>query len=321
MTENFWKTLPKPIMLLAPMADVTDAAFRELIVKYGKPDVMCTEFVSADGLNSPGRDNLLIDLRYNKAEQPIIAQIFGSKPDSVFEASKLIKKLGFDGIDINMGCPDKSICKQGCGAAMIKTPDIARACIRAAIEGGGLPVSVKTRLGYSKKEEIEKFLPELLKEDLVAVIIHGRTKKEMSKVPSDWSWIKRAVEIRDELGSEVLIIGNGDVFNLEQAKQKVKETGCDGVMIGRGIFGNPWLFNKERKFEDIPLKEKLEVAIEHTKLFEKYFKDIKSFAIMKKHFKAYINGFDGAKELRMKLMEATDAKGIEKILKDYIKTL
>lgn len=322
MSKNFWKTLDKPLMILAPMADVTDAAFRELIAKYGKPDIMYTEFVSADGLNSPGRDNLLIDFKYSEAERPIIAQIFSCKPDSIFEASKLIKKLGFDGIDINMGCPDKSICKQGCGAAMIKTPEVARAVIRSAIEGGGgLPVSVKTRLGVSKKEEIEQFLPVLLKEKIECVIIHARTKKEMSKVPADWSWIKRAVEIRDELGSEVLIVGNGDVFNLEQAKQKVKETGCDGVMMGRGIFGNPWLFNKERSVEDIPLKEKLEVVIEHANLFEKYFKDIKAFAIMKKHFKAYINGFDGAKELRMKLMEATDAKEIEKILRDYIRTL
>lgn len=322
MKESFWKNLEKPIMILAPMADVTDAAFRELIAKYGKPDVMYTEFVSADGFNSAGRDNLLIDFKYGEEQRPIVAQIFSCKPDSIFEVSKLIKKLGFDGIDINMGCPDKSICKQGCGAAMIKTPDIAREIVRAAIEGGGgLPVSVKTRLGVSRKEELEIFLPELLKEKIECVIIHARTKKEMSKVPADWSWIKRAVEIRSEQGSNVLICGNGDVENLEQARARVKETGCDGIMIGRGIFGNPWLFNKEIDIKDVPLKERLAVAIEHTKLFEKYFKGIKPFAIMKKHFKAYVNDFEGAKELRMKLMEAVDAKEIEKILKAHIKTL
>jgi tRNA-dihydrouridine synthase len=220
MTDNFWKTLPKPIMMLAPMADVTDAAFRELIAKYGKPDIMYTEFVSADGLCSPGRDKLLVDFKYEKNQHPIVAQIFSSKPENIFEASKLIKGLGFDGIDINMGCPEKSICQQGCGAAMLKTPEIARACIRAAVEGGGgLPVSVKTRLGLVKREELEKWLPELLEEKIEAVIIHARTKKEMSKVPADWSWIKRAVEIRNQLGSKVLIIGNGDVENLEQARQ------------------------------------------------------------------------------------------------------
>lgn len=310
-------------MMLAPMADVTDAAFRELIAKYGKPDIMWTEFVSADGLASEGRKNLLIDFKYSEAERPIVAQIFGSKPENIFIASKLCAELGFDGIDINMGCPDKSVCQQGCGAAMMKNIPLARAVIRAAVEGGaGLPVSVKCRLGYTKKEEIETFLPEILQEKIECVIIHARTKKEMSKVPADWSWIKRAVEIRNELGSQVLVAGNGDVENLDQAYQKVKETGCDGVMIGRGIFGNPWLFNKEKDISDIPLKERLEVAIKHTYLFEKYFKDIKSFAIMKKHFKAYVNGFDGAKELRTKLMEeASNASEVEKILRDYIKTL
>ena len=310
-------------MMLAPMADVTDAAFRELIAKYGKPDVMWTEFVSADGLNSVGRDKLLIDFKYGQAERPIVAQIFSSKPDSIFEASKLIKNLGFDGIDINMGCPDKSICQQGCGAAMMKNVSLAKAVIRAAVEGGGgLPVSVKCRLGYTKKEEIEKFLPKILQEKIECMTIHARTKKEMSKVPADWNWISRAVEIRNELGSQALIAGNGDVENLDQAYQRVKETGCDGVMIGRGIFGNPWLFNKNKDVKDIPLHERLEVAIEHTYLFEKYFKDIKSFAIMKKHFKAYINGFDGAKELRTKLMEnATNAYEVEGIIRKFMKTL
>ena len=322
MENNFWKNLPKPLMILAPMADVTDAAFREIIARYGKPDIMYTEFVSADGLNSPGRDKLLVDFKFEKNQHPIIAQIFSSKPDNIFEASKLIKKLGFDGVDINMGCPEKSICQQGCGAAMIKSPEIARACIRAAIEGGeGLPVSIKTRLGVTKKEEIERFLPELLAEKIEAVIIHARTKKEMSKVPADWSWIKRAVEIRNELGSQALIIGNGDVESLEQSKIKVKETGCDGVMIGRGIFGNPWLFNKKIKREDLSLEEIFKVAVEHTKLFEKYIIKFKPFDIMKKHFKAYINGFDGAKELRMELMKTKSASEVEKILKNYLKTL
>lgn len=320
MKNNFWQNLPKPIMVLAPMADVTDAAFREIIAKYGKPDVMYTEFVPADGLCSSGRDRLLIDFKYSKQERPIVAQIFSSKPENFLTVAKLCLELGFDGVDINMGCPEKSICSQGCGAAMIKTPALARAAIRSVIEGsGGLPVSVKTRLGYSKKEEIEKFLPQILQEKVACVIIHARTKKEMSKVPADWSYVKRAVEIRNEVGSSALIIGNGDVKDLAEAKTRVKETGCDGVMIGRGIFGNPWLFNKKINREDVSLANRLDVLIEHAKLFEQYFRGIKPFVIMKKHFKAYVSDFDGAKELRMELMLAKTAVEVEKVIKNFLK--
>lgn len=316
--KNFWTKLPKPFFVLAPMAEVTDAAFRQVIAKYGKPDVFYTEFVSADGLNSRGRDKLMIDLKFSRREKPIVAQLFGHNPETIKSAAQLCKKLGFSGIDLNMGCPEKNICHSGHGAAMMKTPQLAREVIRAAIEGaGGLPVSVKTRLGYYKKEEIETFLPEILKENVAAVVIHARTKKEMSKVPADWSYIKRAVEIRNEQGSQTLIIGNGDVMNLDEAKTRVAETGCDGVMIGRGIFGDPWLFNHKIKKENIPLKKQFKVMLEHTKLFEKYLLKDKKFDIMKKHFKAYVSGFDGAKELRMKLMEAENSKEIKKILKEH----
>jgi nifR3 family TIM-barrel protein len=316
--KNFWQKLPKPFFVLAPMADVTDAAFRQIIAKYGKPDVFFTEFVSADGLNSPGRDKLLIDFKFSRSEKPIVAQIFGHKPDNMKAAAELCKKLGFSGIDINMGCPEKNICKQGCGSAMMKDSKAARQAIVATIAGaGGLPVSVKTRLGFYKKTELETFLPEILKEDLAAVTLHARTTKEMSKVPADWSYIKRAVSIRDEQGSKALIIGNGDIMTVDEAKQKVAETGCDGVMIGRGIFGNPWLFNKKIKKEDVSLKKQYKVMVEHANLFEKYLSDYKKFDIMKKHFKAYVSGFDGAKELRVKLMESKNAKDVEKTIKEY----
>jgi len=182
--KNFWQKLPKPFFALAPMDEVTDAAFRQILAKYGKPDVMWTEFVSCDGLCSRGRENLLIDLQYKNNERPIIVQIFGNDPDLFFATAQLLRKMKFDGIDINMGCPEKSICKNGKGAAMIKDPANARACIRATIEGGGLPVSVKTRIGFSQ-DELDNWLPELLKEDLSAVVIHARTRKEMSKVPAN----------------------------------------------------------------------------------------------------------------------------------------
>jgi nifR3 family TIM-barrel protein len=314
---NFWKKLPRPFFALAPMADVTDAPFRRVIAKYGEPDVMWTEFVSADGLvlaPEIGRKKLLRDLMYTEGERPIVAQLFSSNPENMREAAKLIRKLGFDGLDINMGCPDKSIEKQGAGAAHIKNSKQAREVIRAAKEGmAGLPVSVKTRIGYNK-DELDSWLPEILVEGVAAVIIHARTRKEMSKVPAQWSAVKRAVKIRDEIAPETLIIGNGDVKDILQAKELAKETGCDGVMLGRAIFGNPWLFSDHTPTTE----EKLKVLIEHTKLFEELLGDLKSFALMKKHFKAYVSGFDGAGDLRASLMKTDNAIDVENIIKKYL---
>ena len=328
------------------MADVTDCAFREIIAKYGKPQVFWTEFVSADGLAHPkAREKLLIDLKYSEAERPIVAQIFGSNPDNIREAAKLCNELGFDGIDINMGCPDKSIEKQGAGAGMIKNPKLARAIIRAAKEGaGGLPVSVKTRIGYNKNE-METWLPELLAEDIAVLTVHLRTRKEMSLVPAHWELMKRVVEIRDEMKKDTLIFGNGDVIDLKDGENKIKESGCDGVMLGRAIFGNPWLFSREQKASleehknflqkifsvrrrcssqgssqelSVLVREKLKVMVEHTKLFEKLLGEHKNFAIMKKHYKAYVNNFEGAKELRVKLMDASSAGEVETITNDFL---
>ncbi len=320
---NFWNKLKKPIMVLAPMADVTDSAFRRLIAKYGKPDVMWTEFVSADGLCHPkGREKLLIDLKFSEAERPIVAQLFSGKPEKMFEAAKLVKELGFDGLDINMGCPDRSIEKSGAGAVLIKDPAKARAIIRAAKEGaGGLPVSVKTRVGYNKIE-LETWLPELLAEEPAVITVHARTRKEMSLVPARWEHVKRAVEIRDAMKSKTLIFGNGDVVDLEDAHKKVQETGCDGVMLGRAIFGTPNLFahqNKTLEFKDKKaIAERLNVMLEHTRLFSELLGGIKNFAIMKKHYKAYVAGFDGSKELRAKLMETENVEEVEATVKDFL---
>ncbi|MFZ2150346.1 MAG: tRNA-dihydrouridine synthase [Minisyncoccia bacterium] len=300
------------------MADVTDCAFRQIIAKHGKPDVFWTEFVSADGLAHPkAREKLLIDLKFSKNEHPIVAQIFGSNVENIREASKLCKELGFDGIDINMGCPDKSIEKQCAGAAMIKNPKLAKEIIQAAKEGGGgLPVSVKTRIGYNKNE-INTWIRELLSQDLAALTVHLRTRKEMSDVPAHWDLMKSVIEIRDEMNKDTLIFGNGDVLDIKDGEQKIKESGCDGVMLGRAIFGNPWLF----KGITPTLEEKLKVMIEHTKLFEEILREHKNFAIMKKHYKAYVNGFDGAKELRMKLMEAENAEEVAIITNDFLKNI
>ncbi len=313
MAKGFWGKLKRPILALAPMADVTDPAFRRLIAKYGKPDVMWTEFVSCDGLCSPkGRSVLSASLKYVSAERPIVAQIFGSKPENFYQCAKLLKKLKFDGIDINMGCPDRKVEKQGGGAKLMLNPVLAKEIIRQTKRGaGGLPVSVKTRIGYNKKD-LEGWIRALVDADPDVLIIHARTRKEMSKVPADWKVIKEVVKLVKKSGKDILVIGNGDVKNLEDAKKKIKQSGADGAMVGRGVFGNPWFFNKRKK--KVSLKEKLRVLVEHARLFEKV-SGKKNFAIMRKHFKAYIVGFNGAVSLRAKLMRANNSREVVAILR------
>lgn len=366
--NNFWDKLPKPFFALAPMADVTDPAFRRIIAKCsrhgqkdGGPDVFWTEFVSADGLASAGREVLKRDLEFTEGEHPIIAQLFSSHPEQMRIASKLCVEMGFDGIDINMGCPDKSIEKQGAGACMIKSPEIAKEIIQAVKDGiadavkesdgirTSIPVSVKTRVGYNKVE-IATWIPHLLAQDIATLTVHARTRKEMSKVPARWEHIKEIVKIRDKMGVKTKIIGNGDVVDIAHGYELAEQTGCDGIMIGRAVFGNPWIFDHDRvivkrpkkmslflsrilprkwmkklqgsdryTISEVPIKEKLETLVEHTKLYDQLLGDIKSFSIMKKHYKAYVNGFPGAKELRVKLMETNNATEIENIINDFLK--
>ncbi len=335
MVKGFWNKLARPIFALAPMANVTDAAFRCIIAKYSKyggqdigeygkftpllpasggPDVMWTEFVSIDALLSGGREKALVDFWHDKSERPIVAQIFGSDPEKFKKVAKLIFELGFDGIDINMGCPDKGVCKAGAGAELINQPERAREIIAATKEAAGnLPVSVKTRIGYDKNQ-LEGWLKNLLASDPAAIIIHARTKKEMSDVPAQWEEVAKAVELGNKHNPEVIILGNGDVQNIAEAEDKIRETGCDGVMIGRGIFGNPWLFNRSVRREDLPLEQRFAVMLEHTFLFEKLFKGLKNFNIMKKHYKAYVAGFDGAKELRGQLMNCKNAEEVKNVV-------
>ncbi len=497
---NFWSQLKKdlggkPILCLAPMADVTDRAFRQIIAKYskkvsintpssklgvntltsvpfagwlsreeekasrllsvlneedvfttsdkdksslerlscGNSYVTWTEFVSADGLFKGGYDALINDLKFTEIERPIVAQFFTSSPEMMEKAAALALELGFDGVDINMGCPDKSVEKGGAGAALIKNPELAKEIILAAKRGaksddGGIPVSVKTRIGYNK-DELETWLPHLLSVSPAVITIHARTRKEMSLVPARWERVKRAVEIRNELQGDdnfplnnfsthlsfssqhpqnstdifllknsscsaqsasqgnsegvapknsnqsvsqasfqaaapensspilqgnsegvakenlnqapykTLIFGNGDVLDVEDAYKKAEESGADGVMIGRGIFGNPWLFANlasvkqssqiERPAEalakeDISVEMKLRVFLEQAKLFEKIVGPKwpegqgKSFAVMKKHLKAYCEGFPGSKELRTKMMEAENTVEMERLVNEFL---
>lgn len=380
--------LKRPLSVLAPMADVTDIAFRTLIAECGNPDMMWTEFVSADGLvraTPEGKKKLLADLQFTDTERPIVAQLFGSNPEYMEEASYLVASLGFDGIDINMGCPDKSIEKQGAGAGMIKNPKRAQEIILAAKRGAErwaneknvdaerakksagadgekigenvageissgeilepIPVSVKTRIGYNKNE-LETWLPALLEVKPALITVHARTRKEMSKVPARWEHVAEAVKIRDRIQADLpleertLIFGNGDVLSVEDGMKKSAEAGANGAMLGRALFGNPWLFsglkneandsangaeknNWQNYAQHIPsLEEKLRMTIRHAELFEKHLGNIKSFAIMKKHFKAYINDFDNAKELRTELMEkAENATDVKNIIENFLKSL
>ncbi len=207
--NNFYKKLKKPFFVLAPMEDVTDFAFREMFARYAKPDILYTEFTSCDGLISAGREKVENDLLYSESQRPIVAQLFTSKPENMYKSCLIVKELGFDGVDINMGCPDKSIEKQMCGASLIKNKELAIELIDS-VNKVGLPVSVKTRIGYNK-EEINTWIKTLLLKKPKALTIHLRTRKEMSKVPANWEHMKKIIEIRDEISPETLIIGNGDV--------------------------------------------------------------------------------------------------------------
>ena len=327
---GFWEKLKKPFFCLAPMSDVTDIAFRRILAKYGKNRenkeriVFWTEFVAADGLcNKLAKKKLSHILKYSENERPIVAQVFGANPENMKQACQYIASLGFDGIDINMGCPDKSVVAQGAGSALIRTPELARKIIKAAHEGiksagQHIPVSVKTRIGFNK-EDIDNWIGELLKEDISALTIHLRTTKELSLVPANWDYIKKIKELIQKSGKDILLIGNGDITSIKDGEEKALKYGCDGVMIGRGVFGNPWFFLLEEK-KDISIEEKLKVLIEHTQVFDKELlkPKHKNFAVMKKHFKAYVNGFDGAKELRVKLMETENSKQVEKIINDFL---
>jgi len=305
MKHGFWSTLPHPFFVLAPMADGTDVPFRTVIARCGRPDVFYTEFVSAAGLASPeGRPKLLRDLVLTDTDHPIVAQFFGTEPEHLHAAAVLAREMGFDGVDVNMGCPDRSIVKQGAGIALAKDPPRAKEIISALREGAGsLPVSVKTRLGLYDTGDMDAWVGALLDAKPVVLIVHGRTMKEMSNMPAHWDLIGRTVEMAH--GADVLCVGNGDVMTRQQGIELAERWNVDGIMIGRGIFRDPWLFGPHADETHTP-QERLSLLSGHLDLWEKQWGTIKSFSLMKRFMKVYVSGWDGAKDLRARLMEAPD---------------
>ncbi len=311
--KSFWEKLKRPFFILAPMADVTDSAFRQVVLECGKPDVFYTEFVSCDGLCSEkGKPKLMPHLAFKENERPIVAQFFGANPKNFYKCARLAVELGFDGIDINMGCPSGKIVKHDSGAGLILNPELAKEIIRETKRGsGGLPVSVKTRIGYNKIIT-EEWISHLIEAKPAAIIIHGRTMKEMSKVPAHWDEIDKAAVLCQKAG--ISIIGNGDIGTYAEGLEKAKHYDLDGIMVGRGIFFNPWFFNPSIDPATKTPAERIKLLKKHVALFTELWGNNKHFDVMKKFFKIYISGFEGAKELRAKLMPAKTAEQVKEIL-------
>lgn len=282
MNLGFWNDLEKPIIGMAPMADITDMVFRQMLVKYGKPDVIYTEFVSCDGLCSQGKESLLLDLEFSDNERPIIAQVFGSKPENFYKTAKLVDGLGFDGIDINMGCPDKKVIKQKSGSALISDFNLAKEIVLATLDGvKDIPVSVKTRVGFNKDicSEWGNFLAQT---GAVAIAIHGRTAKQMYKGLANWESISQMAKEIKKVNKNIIVLGNGDIQTLEQSIMYTKKYNLDGVLIGRAALGKPWFFNKEYITKEFTLLDKLNLILEHGKVFSDIFEDSKKFWVLRK---------------------------------------
>lgn len=313
---NIYSQLPKPFFVLAPMFDVTDTVFRQVIAGTTAPDLFFTEFTNVDGLQSVGRENLLKYLRFTDVEKPLIAQIWGKDPENYYKTAKDLVEMGFDGIDINMGCPDKSILKNGCCAALINNRELAAQIIEATKKGAGsLPVSVKTRLGFN---EIDLSWHEfLLGQKLNALSIHARTKKEMSKVPPHWDMAGEIVKLRDKLSPATKIIGNGDIMTRAEGEALAKKYNLDGVMMGRAVFTDPFVFSKNSAWENYTKEQRLALYRRHVELFAKtYPKGDRKVHILNKFCKIYINNFEGAKELRELLMQAGSIEELLNLLND-----
>jgi nifR3 family TIM-barrel protein len=361
---SFWQKIEKPIIGLSPMDGVTDASFRLIAAKYGGPDVILTEFVNVETvLYAP--HTLLRDLTYSEIERPVVAQIYGHTPETFYRIAHIVGELGFDGLDINMGCPAKKVAAKGSGAALILTPDLARAIIQAARDGirdwsegqtleavgfdaemirqiaaanrtrSGtetrprrvIPVSVKTRLGYDDVV-VERWIRTLLEEKPAAISLHGRTLKQQYSGSADWTAIARAVEVAKDWNT--LILGNGDLRGMDDVCRRVRETGVDGVLVGRAAQGDPWIFRAKEQVKSalasndagaierdpVGVEERFRVALEHASHFARH-RELSAFAGMRKHLAWYCRSIPRAAELRFKLVHVNNLSDVVECLRNY----
>lgn len=360
---NFWKKLSLPIIGLSPMDGVTDHPFRHTTKKYGHPGVIYTEFTSVEGV-CHGADRLLEDFLFDESQRPIVAQIYGTTPEFFRETATLLCELGFDGIDINMGCPAKNVAHSGAGAALIETPKLALEIIRSTKAGvqdyfSGkrskdcahitsdissevekrfaklpiyyqtrhetsylkptdiIPVSIKTRVGYRKKI-VEQWIPTLMTESPAAIAVHGRTLKQQYGGSADWEEIAKGAQYTK--GTGTIYLGNGDALNREQALEKVKMYGVDGVLIGRGAFGNPFCFLPENERNEHDQYDLFKIALEHAELYEQTYKPNNpkyNFLPMRKHLGWYVKGIEGASEIRQKIFQCSSLEEVKKVFAEY----
>ncbi|MDZ7834386.1 MAG: tRNA-dihydrouridine synthase [Alkalibacterium sp.] len=318
MKDNFWKELPKPFFVLAPMEDVTNVVFRHVVAEAGRPDVFFTEFTNTVSYCHPeGQTSVRGRLTYTEDEQPLVAHIWGDQPEHFREMSIGMAKEGFRGIDINMGCPVPNVAGKGKGSGLIRRPEVAAELIEAA-KAGGLPVSVKTRLGYTKLDEWRDWITHLLKQDIVNLSIHLRTRKEMSKYDAHWEMIPEIMKVRDEVAPDTLITVNGDIPDRATGMELFEKYGVDGIMIGRGVFTNPFAFEKEAR--EHSAEEMLDLLRLHLDLFDEYefsSEMQQSFKPLRRFFKIYVRGIRGASNLRSQLMETKTTDEVRSLLHDF----
>ncbi|MEW4710625.1 tRNA-dihydrouridine synthase [Staphylococcus aureus] len=316
MKENFWSELPRPFFILAPMEDVTDIVFRHVVSEAARPDVFFTEFTNTESFCHPeGIHSVRGRLTFSEDEQPMVAHIWGDKPEQFRETSIQLAKMGFKGIDLNMGCPVANVAKKGKGSGLILRPDVTAEIIQAT-KAGGLPVSVKTRLGYYEIDEWKDWLKHVFEQDIANLSIHLRTRKEMSKVDAHWELIEAIKNLRDEIAPNTLLTINGDIPDRKTGLELAEKYGIDGVMIGRGIFHNPFAFEKEPR--EHTSKELLDLLRLHLSLFNKYEKDeIRQFKSLRRFFKIYVRGIRGASELRHQLMNTQSIAEARALLDEF----
>jgi tRNA-dihydrouridine synthase len=316
MKENFWRDLPRPFFILAPMEEVTDVVFRHVVSEAARPDVFFTEFTNSDSYCHPdGIQSVQGRLTFTEDEQPIVAHIWGDKPENFRQMSIGMAEMGFKGLDINMGCPVPNVTQHGKGSGLIRRPDVAAELIQAA-KAGGLPVSVKTRLGFTEIDEWKSWLKHILEQDIANLSIHLRTREEMSKVPAHWELIPEIKKLRDEVAPDTLLTINGDIPDRQTGLKLAEQYGIDGVMIGRGIFHNPFAFEEEKK--EHSSEELLDLLRLHMDLHDRYSHlELRAFTALHRFFKIYVKGFRGAGGLRNQLMNTKSTAEVRELLDQF----